>query len=72
MPYYVKALDDRRRVLGDEPPGTLWSINNLAKLHESWHQIEPNAGHGVTATEYRVMLEAIEAKDAITTEPAVP
>ena len=29
MPYYVEALETRRRVLGDEHPGTLISINNM-------------------------------------------
>jgi tetratricopeptide (TPR) repeat protein len=32
MPYYVEALETRRRVLGDEHPNTLNSIGNMGNL----------------------------------------
>ncbi len=32
MPYYVEALETRRRVLGNEHPSTLASINNMGSL----------------------------------------
>ncbi|MDP7189804.1 MAG: tetratricopeptide repeat-containing protein, partial [Phycisphaerales bacterium] len=72
MPYYVEALEARRRVLGDEHPHTLDSINALIKLYDAWHEVEPDAGHDAKADEYRQLLEAIEAKKAETTEPAAP
>ena len=36
MPYYVEALETQRRILGDEHPDTLVSINALIKLYDAW------------------------------------
>ncbi len=72
MPYFVEALEGKRRVLGDEHPDTQATINNLIKLYDAWHEVEPDASHDAKADEYRQLLEAIEAKKAETTEPAVP
>ncbi|MDP7520278.1 MAG: tetratricopeptide repeat protein, partial [Phycisphaerales bacterium] len=74
MPYYVEVLETSRRVLGDEHEYmlNLNAIRNLAKLHDAWHEVEPDAGHDAKADEYRQLLEAIEAKKAETTEPAAP
>jgi tetratricopeptide (TPR) repeat protein len=72
MPYCVEVLETSRRVLGDEHEYTLNAIRNLAKLHDAWHEVEPDAGHDAKADEYRQLLEAIEAKKAETTEPAAP
>jgi hypothetical protein len=72
MPYFVEALEGKRRVLGDEHPDTQATINNLVDLHEDWHEVEPDASHDAKADEYRQLLEAIEAKKAKTTEPAAP
>ena len=35
-PYFREALDARRRVLGDEHPATLFSINHMGVFHHSW------------------------------------
>jgi hypothetical protein len=72
MPYCVEVLETSRRVLGDEHEYTLNAIRNLAKLHDAWHEVEPDAGHDAKADEYRQLLEAIEAKEVETTEPAAP
>ena len=56
---------EKRRILGDEHPDTLVSINALIKLYDAWDKPKQ-------AQQYRAMLEAIEAKKAETTEPAAP
>jgi hypothetical protein len=56
---------EKRRVLGDEHPDTLVSINALIKLYDAWDKPEQTQ-------QYREMLEAIEAKKVETTEPAAP
>jgi len=62
-------LETRRRVLGDEHPSTLWTINTIIKTLDAWHEAEPDASHDAKADEYRQLLEAIEAKKAETTTP---
>ena len=32
------------------------SLKNLVKLHDAWHQAEPDSGHGDNAAEYRQQL----------------
>ena len=39
-PLLVKALEGQRRVLGEEHPRTLESMNNLIKLYEAWGKPE--------------------------------
>ena len=37
---FTKAVEARRRKLGDEHPDTLESINNLIELYEAWGKPE--------------------------------
>ena len=39
-PYYREALEKRRRVLGEEHPDTLVSINNMATLLEKQGRLD--------------------------------
>jgi tetratricopeptide (TPR) repeat protein len=36
---------------------------DLIRLHQQWHDVEPDAGHDATATEYKVWLKAATGKD---------
>ena len=51
--YLLEALENRRRVLGNEHPDTLYSINALAELYDAWDKPEE-------AKKYREMLPAEE------------
>ena len=42
-PLLTRALEVRRRVLGDEHPDTLTSMSNLALLYENWGKPEKAA-----------------------------
>jgi tetratricopeptide (TPR) repeat protein len=52
--YYTEALEGFRRVLGNEHPYTLYSINDLAELYDAWGKPEE-------AQKYRDMLPEEDA-----------
>ena len=56
-------------VYGNDHQETIDAIDLLIKLHDAWHEVEPDASHDAKADEYRQLLEAIEAKKAETTTP---
>ena len=57
---YEKSLEGRRRRFGLEDSRTQKSINGLIKLHQDWHEVEPDAGHDAKVAEYSALLEEIQ------------
>ena len=54
---------------GDTHPRTQNVTADLIRLHEQWHDVEPDGGHDATASEYKEWLKAATAKKE---QPATP
>ena len=44
----------------------------MIKLHDAWHEAEPDAGHDATAAQYRAQLEDLTQKDQENVTTVVP
>ena len=49
--------------LGTDHPLTKSIVTELAVIHETWHEAEPDGGYDAKAAEYRALLEKLKAAD---------
>ena len=67
LPYHELMFETTSRSMGVDDPRTLESLEGLIRLHDAWHEAEPEAGHDAKAAEYRAQLERARPKvDAAT------